>query len=220
MSLVEIFVTFPQYCEQVAGFWLTQPLNVITNLAYIIGGVYLYRYVKVNNLNRNLGIILSGLMIALGVGSTAWHSHKSIPTIMMDEVPIYLFILLSIFILTKSLTKSFLNTLGAMGLVAIIYHVIFTYIPGAGVYSGSLKYAFALFVFVALSMLVVKKYGQEYNFSTPLCIFAIAIALRSVDLYICQYFPLGTHFLWHILVAAAMYTGSKVILRLYLVSSK
>ena len=36
-------------------------------------------------------------------------------------------------------------------------------------------------------------------------LFAASIALRIADLPLCGAFPLGTHFLWHILNAAVIY---------------
>ena len=212
--MINIFGGFPEYCENVTGFWLAQPLNAITNLAYTVGGFYLYAYVKKNNLNRTLGIVLSGLMIILGIGSTAWHSHKSVLTMLSDEIPIYLFIVLVIYYLVQSLVKKSKITTLAMASIAVLYYLIFTYLPGAENFDGSFKYAFVLVLFLILNFLVVKKLGTEYNFFIPLGIFAAGIALRVADLPICQAFPVGTHFLWHILVAIAMYFGSKVILRI------
>jgi hypothetical protein len=36
-------------------------------------------------------------------------------------------------------------------------------------------------------------------------IFMVSLALRIVDLDICDAFPLGTHFLWHVLNAVLLY---------------
>ena len=36
-------------------------------------------------------------------------------------------------------------------------------------------------------------------------IFIVSLALRIVDLDICDAFPLGTHFLWHVLNAVLLY---------------
>jgi hypothetical protein len=33
----------------------------------------------------------------------------------------------------------------------------------------------------------------------------VAVALRTLDAAVCDAFPLGTHFLWHLLVAAVTY---------------
>jgi hypothetical protein len=33
----------------------------------------------------------------------------------------------------------------------------------------------------------------------------VSLALRSVDLAACDAFPLGTHFVWHVLNAAVLY---------------
>jgi hypothetical protein len=36
-------------------------------------------------------------------------------------------------------------------------------------------------------------------------IFTVSLALRTVDLAVCETFRLGTHFLWHLLNAAVLY---------------
>jgi len=36
-------------------------------------------------------------------------------------------------------------------------------------------------------------------------VFAVSLVLRIVDLQVCGVFPLGTHFIWHILNAVVIY---------------
>jgi len=36
-------------------------------------------------------------------------------------------------------------------------------------------------------------------------IFTVSLAVRTIDLAICDTFPLGTHFLWHLLNATVLY---------------
>ena len=212
--MIDIFSKFPQYCEAAANLWLHEPLNVITNFSFIIGAFYLYRYIKASSLDRRLGIILVGFMVILGLGSLSWHSYRSIPTLWLDEIPIYIWVVFAFYFLTQSLTKSYKLTAIIMVLTATVYYLIFASIPSLNILQGSLKYVFALFVFLLLSLFVARKFGSHYNFILPLSILAVAIVFRSVDLPVCPVFPIGTHFLWHVSVALAVYQGSKVILRL------
>ena len=216
--MVDIFSHFPQYCEFATNFWLHEPLNAITNFGFIISAYFLYRFIKINNPKKNLGIFLISLMLVLGFGSLAWHSYRSLPTLLSDEIPIYIFMIFAGYFLTKSLTRSHKLTIVILTFTAIIYYAIFAYIPGVNLLNGLLKYVFALFAFLTLSILTVRKFGSDYNFILPLTIFAVAIVFRGTDLYVCPIFPIGTHFIWHILVALTMYLGSVIIIRLSLLN--
>lgn len=214
--MVDIFSHFPQYCEFATNFWLHEPLNAITNFGFIIGAYFLYRFIKINKPKKSLGIFLISLMLVLGFGSLAWHSYRSLPTLLSDEIPIYIFMIFVGYFLTKSLTRNYKLTMVILFLTAIIYYAIFAYIPGVNFLNGLLRYTFALLAFLILSILTVRKFGYNYNFILPLAIFAIAIVFRGIDLYVCPIFPVGTHFIWHILVALTMYLGSVIIIRLSL----
>ena len=212
--MIDIFTKFPQYCEFVSNFWIHEPLNAITNFGFLIGAYFLYRFVKVNKCNIGLGAILISLMVILGLGSLAWHSYRVVPTLLLDEIPIYIFIIFTFYFLIQSLTRSHKLTLTISFFSALIYYAIFAYVPGVNISNGVLKYVFALLIFLILNVLIVKKFGSGYNFFLPLSIFILAIVFRIVDLYICPIFPVGTHFIWHILIALTMYFGSISILRL------
>ena len=162
----------------------------------------------------HFGIILIALMVILGLGSLAWHSYRSVPTLLLDEIPIYIFFIFSGYFLTQSLVKNHKLTVIILASTAVIYYLIFAYIPGINILNGVLKYVFAFLSFLILSIFVVRKLGSGYNFTTPLIILAISIIFRSIDLFICPIFSIGTHFIWHILNAVAMYFGSVVIIRL------
>ena len=212
--MIDIFTKFPQYCEFVSNFWLHEPLNAITNFGFLIGAYFLYRFIKINKCNLRLGVILIGQMVILGLGSLAWHSYRSVPTLLLDEIPIYIFIIFAFYFLIKSLARSHKITLTISFFSALIYYIIFAYIPGVNVSNGVLKYVFALLIFLILNTLIIRKFGPEYNFFLPLGIFTSAIIFRIVDLYVCSIFPSGTHFIWHILITLTVYLGSVIILRL------
>ena len=212
--MVDIVTRFPQYCEYISNFWLHEPLNAITNFGFFIGAYFLYRLIKKNNLNMNLGTVLISMMIALGLGSLAWHSYRITPTLLMDEIPIYIFIAFAFYFLTKSLARSHKLTIIISFFTALIYYAVFAYIPSLNVFQGAFKYIFVVLLFLILSMLIVKKFGPHYSLILPLSLLAFGVLFRIMDLYICPVFPLGTHFIWHILVVSTMYFTSIIILRL------
>ncbi|TSA45222.1 hypothetical protein D4R52_02900 [bacterium] len=205
---------FPIYCEKVTGFWLTEPLNALTNLAFLIGAYYLYKFIRINRVKSHLSIFLVGLMVAVGLGSLSWHVHRSEVTLLLDRLPIYIFFSFVIYFAIQTLTKNKIFTIAVSALLAIIYYVFFTYIPGINVFYGLLRFVFAFIILATLNFLIKREYGSEYNLIIPLTIFAAALIFRTLDLFVCPLFPLGTHFLWHIFIAVGMYMGSILVLRL------
>lgn len=202
---------FPVYCERFANFWLVEPLNALTNLAFLIGAYYLYKFIRANNLKSRLSTFLIGLMVAVGLGSMSWHLYRSEATLLLDRLPIYIFFIFTLYFAIQSITKNIKFTIAVSALLGILYYAIFDYVPGVNVFYGLLRFIFAFITLVILNVLIRKKYGHEYNFSTALIIFAAALIFRTLDLLVCPFFPLGTHFLWHIFVAVGMYFGSIAI---------
>ncbi|MGH8698519.1 MAG: hypothetical protein ACREVS_18685, partial [Burkholderiales bacterium] len=43
-------------------------------------------------------------------------------------------------------------------------------------------------------------------------VFAVAIAVRTLDLPLCRAWPAGTHFLWHLLTAWVLYLAATAVL--------
>jgi hypothetical protein len=90
--------------------------------------------------------------------------------------------------------------------------VLVTYAAGAQALSwlappralnGSIDYVPALIALIA----VARGAGgpARRGLDLAVMIFTVSLALRSVDLVVCDAFPLGTHFVWHVLNAAVLY---------------
>jgi hypothetical protein len=44
-------------------------------------------------------------------------------------------------------------------------------------------------------------------------IFVVSVTFRSIDMLVCPYFPLGTHFIWHLLNALTLYVLLATMMR-------
>jgi hypothetical protein len=44
------------------------------------------------------------------------------------------------------------------------------------------------------------------------CLFVVALSLRTLDMHLCPSFPLGTHFLWHLLNALLLYLLLRLVI--------
>src|SRR5690349_5862900 len=94
------------YCERVGNGILTEPINLFSNLSFFLSAVLIFRMLK-NSKKLSIGYwILFGLVVLIGVGSSLWHSFRTPFTHALDAVPIYLFIVIFLYLLLKNLTAS------------------------------------------------------------------------------------------------------------------
>ena len=49
--------------------------------------------------------------------------------------------------------------------------------------------------------------------ASPEAPFALSLALRTLDRDVCDYVPVGTHFLWHLLTGLVLYLVSRTMIR-------
>lgn len=196
------------YCERLdASFW-SEPVNAVTNGAFIIAaalclwGWYQYR------LRSFSAVWLIILVAVIGVGSFLFHSFATRWAMLADVLPILVFQISFLLIYSHQIIKlRWWGTaslfLGFIGLIAI-----FAQLPSHWL-NGSLSYAPA-FIFLAGfgTYHAWQKLSQRWLLLSAAGMFAISLTFRSIDDALCHAFPLGTHFMWHILNAAVL--GSAV----------
>ncbi len=83
------------YCERAgqAGM-LAEPLNLFTNGFFILAALLSARAIARANITGKTGDLwlLAFFMFAIGIGSGLWHAFPSASTVLMDVIPITLFI--------------------------------------------------------------------------------------------------------------------------------
>ena len=70
--------------------------------------------------------------------------------------------------------------------------------------NGSESYLAVLLFLFGLAFVEIRRTDRKGVLAATL-VFLVSLAARTADLYVCPSFPLGTHFLWHILNALAVY---------------
>ncbi|MCE2739750.1 MAG: ceramidase [Rhodobacter sp.] len=128
------------YCERLTpGYW-AEPVNAVTNMAFLVAAALMWRRTAGLPLARAMVLVLA----AIGVGSYLFHTHANRATGVMDVIPIVAFILLYVF----AASRDFLR-------------------------------------------LAPWQAG-------------LATAFRTLDEPLCAVWPMGTHFLWHLLNAVML----------------
>jgi hypothetical protein len=198
------------YCERLGiGGWAAEPLNSLTNIAFLIAAYCIYRLVKRARLpwkrySDIYALILC--MIAIGAGSGAWHIAPSATTNLMDVLPITLFINLYLLSLLRRL---FRWKWGAVILCFVLLHHLNYFAATAfspDTLHGTLLY---LPTWAILAGLVVIARLRHYPFARTLAMVTLvwtgSLALRTADIPLCSFNPYGTHFLWHVLNSWVLY---------------
>lgn len=193
-----------QYCERLGPGLLAEPVNAATNLAFFLAAVALWQFGKGLSAVSGEARMLIALIVAIGIGSSLFHTFATPWAHWLDTIPILLFQLAFLWIYARRVIR--LRTAAIAAIVAVYLVVALYSRQFPHLLNRSLMYAPALFVMLALGL-----YHWRYQLSRRFSLLAAAGALfaaiffRTIDQTVCVQFSLGTHFLWHLLNAVVVY---------------
>ncbi|MEX0307201.1 MAG: ceramidase domain-containing protein [Ruegeria sp.] len=189
------------YCERLSPAYWAEPINAVTNAAFIISAFVMWR--RVRGQGAPLAMALVAILAMIGIGSYLFHTHAQVWAAIADTTPILLFILVYIYAINRDVWG--LNHRYALGLTALFIPYaaltipLFRWVPGLG---GSAVYApVPLLILIYAFMLRQKAPDTARGLAIGACILIASITFRALDNPICGLLPMGTHFMWHILNA-------------------
>ena len=200
------------YCERAANpaFW-AEPVNALTNILFLVAAGLVWR--RANKLEAgSTGIsLLLMLMCAIGIGSFLWHTFATTWARWMDVLPILFFQLLYAWIYFREVAR--VRFAPALAIVAGYCAAAFCSRQFPHVLNGSLIYAPAMMFLLFLGVYhAAARRRERYIVSWATGVFVVALVARTVDNIICPCFPLGSHFIWHVCNALAMYLVMRALL--------
>lgn len=194
------------YCERCwtqSGFW-GEPINAVTNGAFLAAALWaLYEARSRDRLDCLSGLLCANLA-AIGVGSFLWHTLATPWAKLLDVLPIVTMVLLYFgAILVRAHRVSCAQA--ALILVAFVLAATgFAYLVGATSIGETNAGYMAAWLLIVGNAAVLAWRGHDL--APWLCagagIFLASIAMRMADHPLCDSFPIGTHFLWHLLNGA------------------
>ena len=189
------------YCERTNEQIFNEPVNAISNIFFIIVSLSLIKILRKNQSNK-IYYIQPILIFFIGIGSFLFHLNPNVITLYSDVIPIFLFSLSFIFFFNRDVIN--INNLNN-ALLFLLFFFLFLFITpklNYEILNGS-EFYFANYFF--LTMYTIWLYLKKSDFFQLLLLgfifFNLSILLRSLDNHICEYFSIGTHFLWHFLNA-------------------
>ncbi|WP_170558790.1 ceramidase domain-containing protein [Ruegeria atlantica] len=189
------------YCERVSPAYWAEPVNAVTNAAFLIAAFVMWR--RVRGQGMPLAMLLVVVLAAIGVGSYLFHTHAQVWAAMADVLPILLYILIYIFAINRDVWHMRPIVAGILTALFIPYAAatvpLFQLVPGLG---GSAAYApVPLLILIYAYLLRRRVPDTARGLAIGAVILIASITFRALDEPICGQIPLGTHFMWHILNA-------------------
>lgn len=206
------------YCERTGpGLW-AEPVNALTNLAFLAAALLLARLLAQAPpaVRRDPACwSLVGLVFAIAVGSALFHSFARRWAMLADVLPIALFILVYTWFALRRFAG--FGRAGATAGVAAVLAVALAVPPLTGFRGGSYVAALLALVVIGGGLRIARRRAQAAAAGTALlgaaALFAVSLALRTADAPLCAAFPLGTHFAWHLCNAAVLYIVARAMIR-------
>jgi hypothetical protein len=186
------------YCERTDASYWSEPLNAVSNAAFLIAAALCWRIT-----NRDPGArLLVVILAAIGVGSYLFHTHAQVWAMMADVLPIQAFILVYIYLATVR----FFAAPPWAGLAAAVAFVPLSSLVAAGIralfgpLNGSVGYMPVVLLILAYALALARRApATARGMAIGAAILALSLTFRTIDEAVCARVPLGTHFLWHLL---------------------
>jgi len=205
--------TIDIYCERLdASFW-AEPINALTNLAFLLAAYLLYR--QLYGQTDRAALLLTALIAAIGIGSFLFHTFATRWAALADVLPITLFMVSAVVI---GLQRCFglpmqLSAFGAVAFLLSGLVIGFSPLPSL-LPGGSASYLPALLTLGLFGALLARR-GDPFArfFVLAALVFAVSLTLRTLDMPLCGAIPFGTHLFWRLLNAVTLYLVVRGLMR-------
>lgn len=190
------------YCERASAAFWAEPVNALTNAGFLVAA--LAAFVEWRRAGgRDVPVLaLIAVMVLIGLGSFAFHTLATRGAVYFDVIPIAVFIYGYLALaLRRFLALGWLPTIATLVGYSALSRLL-AHLTPPGALNGSIDYLPALAAL--LIMLGGVPVTVRRTVALAAAVFVISLAFRTVDRAVCGTFPLGTHFIWHLLNAVVL----------------
>lgn len=209
---MELHEKLDNYCERVGPEFWSEPLNAMTNAAFLIAALVAFLIWRRKTPNDLAGFGLIVVLAAIGIGSFLFHTFATRWASLADVIPIAIFIHFYLFLALNRFLQ--LQWWAALGIVIAFFAVT----PFAGqaiapLVGSSAGYVPALLAIFVVGILFVPK-NQKLGLQVLLTglVFLASLTFRTMDEPLCVHLAFGTHFLWHVLNGVVLFLLIRVLI--------
>lgn len=206
------FRTMDGYCERTGPAFWAEPVNALSNAAFLVAALAAWRLAT--SRGDRAGQALALILAAIGIGSFLFHTVAQVWAMLADVVPIQIFILAYLGVATVRFFRARWWA-GALAVAAFIPASS----AGTGVIeatvgrlNGSAGYAPVPILIAAYALALRRRAPKAASgLAIGAGLLAVSLTFRTVDDAVCEVWPLGTHFLWHVLNATMLWWMIRVL---------
>lgn len=193
------------HCEHIIFWGATQPLNVLSSVAFWFVAWWLYHHHRPKVWSYPFWLV-AGIEF-IGWASIFWHFTHSTLGIALDISSVVVWLAFySVYILHKNCRWSYLaGSAAALAFLALSWGLGRVLNPWLLQTSGA---------FIPLTILLLLAGWRTRNrwWIYSGISLAFATVLRIVDVPLCNVIPIGTHWLWHLGCASSLYAALRAVL--------
>jgi hypothetical protein len=218
------------YCERASPAFWAEPINAVTNLAFLVAAFVLWLAL------REAGALAPGspapapraapaslrvlvvLVASIGVGSFVFHTVATTWSAPLDVVPIVGFIHFYVACYLHWFWQLRWRWAWLGVALFLVSSVALTALIGVRLANGSGSYLPALLGLIVFTAALASSRDRQLAahwraFAAAGVVFTLSLLARTVDITVCHRFPLGTHFVWHVLNAGVLFLLSHAAIR-------
>ena len=203
------------YCERTGPELWSEPLNALSNLAFLGVAALLWRRAKGRQASGDIRVLIA-LIAAVGLGSLVFHTVATRWAALLDIGFIALFVLVyhqrfQVRLLGKSPAAGW-RGVGAFVLLAVLFGAATRLLPPIAL-NGSEIYLPPFALLLVCARQARGRAAQTARWLTLAgALFLVSITCRAIDQAICPAWPIGSHVGWHLVNAAMLYSCMRGLL--------
>jgi hypothetical protein len=200
------------YCERLGPEFWAEPINAITNAAFLVAAFAAYALWRRRTPDDRLGLALIVIVALTGIGSFLFHTFATRWASMADVLPIVLFIHFYLLIALRR----FLELHWVVAISILVGFFVLS--PMVGEVWEPLVGSSAFYLPALMAIFVVGFFFLQKNWNLGLqvlmtgVLFAVSVTFRTIDEPLCHNITFGTHFLWHILNAMVLFSLLRILI--------
>ncbi|MCX7889248.1 MAG: ceramidase [Rhodobacteraceae bacterium] len=186
------------YCERTDPSLWSEPLNALSNLAFLVSALVMWRRVRGQGLP--LAVALCAVLAVIGLGSFLFHTLAVGWAATADVLPILVFIMLYLFAIWRDYAGlrpawAAAGALAYLPFAALTVPLFHRYAPWLG---SSADYGPVPVLLIAFTIGLWRRApATARGIGIGTLMLLLSLTFRTLDLPLCGLWPHGTHFVWH-----------------------